>query len=88
MALVCYSHLPCRICSQIVRMYKSVAIQYNHHGLVCQLLRQYRVCVAYTKEAWGGIICIKLLIINRVLFEKVCRSQDKVDDVMMMSYYW
>ena len=45
MALVCYSHLPCRICSQIVRMYKSVAIQYNHHGVVCQLLQQYRACV-------------------------------------------
>ena len=40
MALVYYSHLPCRIC-----MYKSVAIQYNHHGVVCQLLRQYRACV-------------------------------------------
>ena len=23
-------------------MHKSVAIQYNHHGVVCQLLRQYR----------------------------------------------
>ena len=45
MALVCYSHLPCRICSQIVCMYKSVAIQYNHHGVVCQLLQQYRACV-------------------------------------------
>ena len=22
-----------------------VAIQYNHHGVVCQLLRQYRACV-------------------------------------------
>ena len=26
-------------------MYKSVAIQYNHHGVVYQLLRQYRACV-------------------------------------------
>ena len=26
-------------------MYKSVSIQYNHHGVVCQLLRQYRACV-------------------------------------------
>ena len=45
MALVCYSHLPCRICSQIVCIRRSVAIQYNHHGVVCQLLRQYRACV-------------------------------------------
>ena len=44
MALV-YSHLPCRICSQIVCIRRSVAIQYNHHGVVCQLLRQYRACV-------------------------------------------
>ena len=29
-------------------MYKSVAIQYNHHGVVCQLLRQYRpYCVCH-----------------------------------------
>ena len=26
-------------------VYKSVAIQYNHHGVVSQLLRQYRACV-------------------------------------------
>ena len=26
-------------------MYKSVAIQYNHHGVVCQLLQQYRACL-------------------------------------------
>ena len=41
MALVRYSHLPCGVCS----MYRSVAIHYNHHGVVCQLLRQYRACV-------------------------------------------
>ena len=43
MALVRYSHLPCGVCS----MYRSVAIHYNHHGVVCQLLRQYRACVVY-----------------------------------------
>ena len=35
----------CSLLSSNIIMYKSIAIQYNHHGVVCQLLRQYKACV-------------------------------------------